>query len=66
MGIIVSVFGLTSCLDNEDMDFVPKVAETNNSYYGKGGDSIPPEDDDSIPPPAPPTGGEQGQNPIKP
>lgn len=68
MGIIASIFGLTSCLDNEDVDFVPKVAETsNNGHYGRGGD----ERNDSIPSDStgtvrPPTGGEQGQNPIKP
>lgn len=66
LGIIVSVFGITSCLDNDDTDFVPKIAETNNSYYGKGGknDSIPPEDNDSTT--RPPTGGEVGQTPVKP
>lgn len=65
MGIIASIFGLTSCLDNEDMDLVPAATGTNTAYYGKGGD----EGNDSIPPPPPPkppTGGEVGQNPIKP
>lgn len=61
MGIILSTFTATSCLDNEDMDFVPKAIETNNPHYGKDGDN------DSIPPPAaPPTGGQIGQNPVKP
>ncbi len=65
MGIIASIFGLTSCLDNEDMDLVPAANEHNHSFHGKdgdeGNDSIPPP-----PPPAPPTGGETGQIPVKP
>jgi len=51
-----------SCLDQEDSDFEPKVAAVNNSYYGKGGDSIPPESNDS----ARDTGGEEEQIPVKP
>lgn len=65
-GIILSTFTATSCLDNEDIDFVPNAVETNNSHYAKDGD----DDNDSIPPPpppaAPPTGGETGQVPVKP
>ncbi len=63
MGIILSVIGVTSCLDNEDPDFIPAIAEKNNSYYGKDGDSIPSENNDST---DRDTGGEQGQTPIKP
>ncbi len=67
MGILISIFTITSCLENDDTGFIPTVAETNNSnHYGKDGD-----DNDSIPPdststPKPPTGGQQGQNPIRP
>ena len=65
MGMLVSIFGLTSCLDNEDMDFVPSANETYHPYHGKDGDEG--EDNDTIPPPPiPPTGGQQGQNPVKP
>ncbi|SMC42528.1 hypothetical protein [Moheibacter sediminis] len=66
MGIIASFFVLTSCLDNEEFDFVPKAAETDNIYYERGGDkndSIPSDSTGTV---RPPTGGEQGQNPIKP
>lgn len=51
-----------SCLDQEDSDFEPKATVSNNSYYGKDGDSIPPEDDDSLRN----TGGEDEQIPVKP
>lgn len=68
MGILISIFTVTSCLDNDDMDFVPKIAETKNSnHYGKdgeeGNDSIPPDSTGTV---RPPTGGETGQIPIKP
>lgn len=66
LGILAFTLYLTSCLDDDDNSFVPKIAETNNSYYGKDGDN------DSVPPPEDTdtterdTGGETGQNPIKP
>lgn len=68
MGLILSIFTIASCLDNEDLDFVPTVAETNNNnYYSRDGegdnDTIPTDSTDN---PKPPTGGSQGQNPIKP
>ncbi len=67
MGIIISIFTVASCLENEDMGFVPTVAETNNSiHYGKDGDendTIPSDSTGNI---RPPTGGEEGQTPVKP
>lgn len=68
MGVIISIITVTSCLDNDDMGFVPIVAETNNNaHYGKdgddGNDSIPPDSSGTV---RPPTGGEEGQIPVKP
>lgn len=63
MGMILSFIGTTACLENEDPDFVPTIAEQNNSHYGRDGDSIPPPDTDST---GKDTGGEEIQIPIKP
>jgi len=67
--LLISVLGLLtgfiSCLDQEDSDFQPKISATNNSYYGKDGDSIPPENNDSTSD-GRDTGGEEDQLPIKP
>ena len=63
MSVLGLMTGFISCLDQEDSGFEPKIAETNNSYFNKGGDSIPPGDTDST---ARDTGGEQGQIPVKP
>lgn len=67
-GIIISIFTVTSCLENDDTGFIPTVAETNNSnYYGKDGegdnDTIPTDSTDNT---RPPTGGEEGHIPVKP
>lgn len=54
-----------SCLENDDTGFVPTILQTNvSSPYFKG-DSIPPEENDSTQLP-PDTGGETGQNPVRP
>ena len=68
MGTIMSIFTVTSCLENEEMDFVPAAEqESNVSYYGKDGskDSADVNMKDSATA-KPPTGGQQGQNPVKP
>ncbi|HLV24221.1 MAG TPA: hypothetical protein VKY36_05535 [Moheibacter sp.] len=63
--ILLGSIGIYSCLDSEDSVFYPTVAQTNHAYYGKGEkDSLPPNDHDSIT--RPDTGGETGQNPVKP
>lgn len=63
--LLFGFIGIHSCLDNEEEDHYPAIAEHNNSYYGKGeNDSLPPNENDSIM--RPNTGGETGQNPVKP
>ncbi len=65
LGIIISIFMVMSCLENDDTGFVPTILQTNvSSPYFKG-DSIPPEENDSTQLP-PDTGGETGQNPVRP
>ena len=62
IGLIISAFCVSSCLENDEDVFTPSIPQQSHSIYGK--DSIPPKD--SIPNGKPETGGEQGQNPIKP
>jgi len=64
-GMIAFTAYLTSCLDEENETFVPSITETSTSGQYFKGDSIPPEENDSTQLP-PDTGGETGQNPVRP